>query len=145
MAIETFGVVYQDVIDELPSNTRGVTANSQGINFDKITIWIRVGAGQIQGLLERAGVDPATAAAPGTSSREIARNAIIAYVVAKCLSVAMNASDPRIAQALEEWREAKLMLTDIPSSVGASKADSTGVRNNIPTGPRHLIFRNDRW
>ena len=145
MAIELFGVIAKNVTDELPFNVRGVTASSDGLSTDKIEAWIRGAAGQLSALMERAGIDPAVAAAEGSASREVARNGIIAFALAKSMSVGMNPNDPRIATAWEEWREAKRVLTMEPSAVGKAKPPSTGTHTNVPLTSRRLTFRDTKW
>lgn len=148
MAIELFGLTAADVLAELPSNTRGVTSSSEGLNTAKIEAWIRGGCGELQALMERAGIDPALAAVEGSASREVARNGVIAFALAKALSKGMNPADPRITTAWEEWRSAKSTLTKVPSSVGDVKPPKTGTHTNVnldPARQRRLTFRYKRW
>lgn len=146
MAIELFGLEPQDVVDELPSNMRAISATSEGLNTTKIAKWIVRGAGQLQALMERAGVNPASAAVEGSPSREVARNGVIAYALAKAMSLGMNPADPRIVAAQDEWAEAKRVLTAVPSSLGAVKPSETGTHTNVNMDKnRTLTFRNNEW
>ena len=148
MAVETFGVTPDDVLDALALNTRAVGSASAGLNTTKLEAWIKSGAAHIQALLERAQVDMTDAAAADSPAREIARDAIINYATARALEVALNnPADPRIERAWERWNSARALFKDYPGDLGDATPSSARIKHNVdltaslPLGS----FRNTKW
>lgn len=145
MTVELYGVTHADVAAELPLNTRALASGTEGLTTGKLTAWITQGAGLVGALLERAGTSAEVAAAVGTTSREVARAAVIAYALAKALEYACTSADPRVVRAWERWSEARQLLQDQPSVVGDAADPEARVASNVVRPRPHLTFRDQRW
>jgi len=143
--IEEFGVVAQDVVDQLPSNTRLQASGTDGITNAKIAKWITEGAAILVALMERAGIDITAAAQSTSAARHVARSAIISYALIRCYRLNNRPDDPRLASLEEEWAEAKKVLLTTPTVVGNAKSPESGVVSTVNMGERRLTFRDNRW
>jgi hypothetical protein len=148
MAVETFGVDAQLVIDELPINTRGITSSSEGLNTTKICEWIDEAAAMVAALCVRAGISVEQLAADTDQGRYVARSAILAFAVAKSLEASTtNPDDPRIDRAWTRWREYRAILKDSPGEVGQAQQATSQIHTNVDlnkTRPRRSFSRT-RW
>lgn len=142
MAVTTFGVSAQDVLNTLPADTSNVTPTSNGLNTAQVEDFIERASGQVSATLVRHGIDPA---ALGDNERELVRDAVIAYAAAYSLERIGGAQD-QITRRLDEWRGLIKLLRDQPQNLGASQDATTAqkVRSNIDPSARRPEDRR-RW
>ena len=140
-----YGLTAQDVIDELPANTRGVSSSSAGLSTTQIEGWIALASGVVTALLQRSAALVTEAQTDGTAARAVARDAILAYATAKALGKGANGADPRIAEAWQRWRDAIQQLRDYPTVLGDAQP-SRVVSSPLGRRPRDpLSFSRVRW
>lgn len=142
MAVTTFGVSAQDVLNTLPADTSNVTNTSAGLNTEQIEGFIERASGQVSATLVRHGIDPA---ALGDNERELVRDAVIAYAAVYSLERIGGAQD-QITRRQEEWRSIIKLLREQPQNLGASQDATTAqkVRSNIDPSARRPEDRR-RW
>lgn len=141
MAIDLFGVVYTDVIEQLPSNMSKVSATSTPLSISNIENFIELGAAQINGLLQRVNV-----ALPlqDDVTLGICKQAVVSYACYKCMSIGSNPQDARINMFLEEFNSAKKMLKESPNELGDEVSTSSRIHSNI-TKNKTTKFRGVQW
>lgn len=139
MPIFTHNVSPEDVLDVLPADTVGVTANSQGLNTGHITKFIERGAGMVGAQLKRNGMGPESLEEYGA---QVARDAVIKYAVVECLK-RLGASDTKIAAEVQEWNRMLTMLKTEPQSLGASHEGTQTWSSNSTSAERK--FGSKSW
>lgn len=122
-------VAAQDVLDTLPADTTSVTATSDGLSLGQIDKLIQRGAGQVNALLLRHGMDPA---ALDANSAQIGRDAIIAYAAAGALE-RLGADAGQIDRRTREWERLLKVLKEDPQSLGSAQNGHPITRSNIDT------------
>jgi len=146
MTVPRYDITAARVLDDLPSNLRGVTSSSSGLSTTQIDQWIGEAAAAITAQLVRSGIDAVLASAGDSDVRGVAQIAILAYATAKALSKGGNADDPRIASAWARWAEAIATLREYPNDLGS--ATPVRVISNVPLDASRrdpMTFRDRRW
>ena len=129
MAVQTHSVTHDDVLDELPFATGGVTATSDGLNTGQIDGWITRGAARVNSILSSRSV-PIDSLDENQSS--VVRQAIIAYAKAKCLEVREFPED-RVGRVYGEWRGLLKTLRSTLSDLGDAVDETAEVKSNVDT------------
>lgn len=132
-------VAAQDVLDTLPANTASVTATSDGLSLGQVDKLIQRGAGQVNALLLRHGMDPA---ALDANSAQLARDAIIAYAGAGALE-RLGAEAGQVDRRTREWERLLKTLKEDPQSLGSAQDAHPITRTNIDTSERGRAVK--RW
>lgn len=142
MAVTTFGVSAQDVLNTLPADTSNVTNTSAGLNTEQIEGFITRASGILSATLERHGINPASLADNGL---ELAREAVIAYAAEKSLE-RIGASADQINRRRDEWNQLLKELRSTPQNLGVAQDVPTAqkVRSNIDPSARRPEDRR-RW
>jgi len=129
MPIETHSVTDQDVLDVLPFDTSNVSASYRS----QLTNWIEDGAGILNALLERHGIDPAADMTPNGS--EVVKRGIVAYAAYQAL-VKAGFSGSQRGEFKGSFNEVKETIGSSPSDLGDSQSAGNVIKSNVdPTDP----------
>lgn len=128
MAVSTtHDVTAQDVLDDLPYVTKHITATSEPLSTTLIERWVTQGAGQLNAIMTRHGIDPTTL---GDDESELVRSGIIAYALAKSLQK-RDADDAEIDRAWETWGSVRKTLRELPQDLGDSENADAVIISNV--------------
>ena len=142
MTTTLHSVIAQDVLDALPVDTVGVTAESQGLNTTLIAGYIERAAGQVNAQLSRHAIDPTTLDA---DSEQLCRDAIITRACADSLE-RLGASTEQIERRLREWERLLKLLREEPQAMGAAQAAAPTARSNVnPADPAPRRWNRSSW
>jgi len=124
MPIETHSVTDQDVLDVLPFDTSNVSASYK----TQLTDWIEDGAGILNALLERHGIDPAADMTPNGS--EVVKRGIVAYAAYQALVKAGFTGSQR-GEFKGSFNEVKETIGSSPSDLGDSQSAGNVIKSNV--------------
>jgi hypothetical protein len=148
VAIETHNVTPDDVLDELPFATGGVTANSDGLSTDEIDGYIRRYAGRVNAVLSGRDELPAPDEI-GDELRQVVRGYILAGVKKLCLEKREYPED-RIGRLEDEASDLLGILRSYDVDMGDDYDADDVVDTNIDTSddkpdPTFSGQRGDVW
>jgi len=130
MAIELHGVDLQAVLSAIPFDTSGLDANSTPVSTTEIEEWIEDGAGILNALLERMGIDPAADMKP--AGTKVLRRGIVGYAAAEALSAA-SFTGAKYQKHKDAFDAVDERIRTEPQSLGHTQSADSVIVSNIDT------------
>jgi len=128
MAVFTHGITEADIIQQYPSqDALSISETSRGLNFGDLRHWRDQGAGILNAILSRHGIDPEDL---GDDERELVRSGVIAYVIGSALRRSQKLELSR--EYMSEWKDTRKTLSERPQDLGASQNAMNQIITNVP-------------
>jgi len=128
--VEIHNVNVNIVLGALPFDTSGVTASSSPVNTVDIGHWITEGAGIINSLLERHGIDPETGLL--ANGAQLVRRGVIGYAAAQALKSA-GITGSKLVEFEKAFDQVDKRIRTDPRSLGDSQDPASVVISSVTT------------
>ncbi|NRA56924.1 MAG: hypothetical protein HRU13_02225 [Phycisphaerales bacterium] len=140
MAIETYGVLPQDVYPYLPFGTSNIGSNSK-VTPDDFSAFIADGSAELSGALRNAGIAYTSL---DDDQQAAVKRAVVMYAVYQgCAAIGFDG--PVAQRAREQYQRCLDRYLSTPRALGAPQANATS--SNVDTSrPRRRQFGRDyQW
>jgi hypothetical protein len=135
--VYAYNISVDDVLAQYPTQDgTTITATSRGVNHATIEVFRDQAAAIMSNVLKRHGIAPELLDADGEA---MVRDAVIAYVIAKCLLKLGRLDQSKLY--MDQFEGARRILREMPQDLGDNQQAAQQVHTSIPDEPREP----DRW